>query len=656
MPRVAAGLLLLASAAPALAQPKTPPAPPAASLQAPTLATPANLGVRRGASATFAPAGTKLDAPTGLLAPFPLAATFAGGTATVVVPADAPVGVHTVRLATAAGVSNARPLVVDELPEVAEVETNRTKDAAQELPVPCVVTGRADGEAADYFRVPGKAGQTLTFEVLGRRLGSPIDPIVVLHDGKTKRELVDRYADDTPGLQTDARLTHTFAADGSVLVEVRDTTYRGGPDFFYRLRVGDFPGVTTAFPLAVQRGKSASVGFSGPGADALPAVTVNAADANGPVLYATPKRPGGLGGWPVPVRVSDFPEGVEQEPNDDPAHANALPVPGGVSARFAAPNDRDHFRVAGKKGQKLAATVLAFEVNAPTEVLVRVLDAKGAEVARSDPAKASARCEWTPAADGEFVVACEHLNYLSGPNEVYHLSVRPAAPDFELGVALDRADAPPGGGTAFGPVTVTRLNGFAGPVELTVAGDSALSGSVTVPAAATTAFVPLLVKAGTKPGPLPLRVRGTAKIDGADVTRFAASADAVKGAFPGLPNPPAEAAASLAAGVVDKPPFTLAVSPGKPGTLTVTATRAAGFDGEIAVAVVSAPQGVTVAAKPIGKGATTADAAVTGGPAGPVVLKGTAKVDKQDFAVTAAPVVATPAEGKKPEPKAKEKK
>ena len=76
----------------------------------------------------------------------------------------------------------------------------------------------------------------------------------MLHDAKTKRELIDLYADDTPGLQSDCRLTHTFKDAGEVLVEVRDTTYRGGADFFYRLRIGEFPGATTAFPLAVQRG------------------------------------------------------------------------------------------------------------------------------------------------------------------------------------------------------------------------------------------------------------------------------------------------------------------------------------------------------------------------------------------------------------------
>ena len=151
------------------------------------------------------------------------------------------------------------------------------------------------------------------------------------------------------------------------------------------------------------------------------------------------------------------------------------------------------------------------------------------------------------------MVACEHLNYAAGPNEVYHLAVTPADPDFAVTLGLDRVDAP-AGGVGLLPVTgVARLNGFAGAVELTVVGDD-LSGSLTVPAAVTPSAaapadkfdgeitlaavsVPAGVTAKFKPvakgkgdgevelsagpmaaGPGVVVVRGTAKVDGKDVT------------------------------------------------------------------------------------------------------------------------------------------
>ncbi len=659
----------------ATGQPKPLVVPPAP--QAPGLTSPANLGAKPGETVEVVLPGTSLADPTGVLLSCPGAkaevvadakADPARVKVKVTLPADAAVGLYGVRVATAQGVSNLRPFVVDDLPAVPEADANRTKESAQLVPAPCVVLGRTDPEGSDFFKLKVSAGQRLTFEVLARRIGSPLDPIVVLHDGQTKRELIDKYADDTPGLQADARLTHTFPADGEVIVEVRDTTYRGGADFFYRLRIGDFPGASTAFPLAVQAGKDAKVGFAGPGAEELPPVTVKV-PAGAAAVNVVPKRSGGPSGWPVPVRVTDEPQSVEQEPNNDPAKANPLPVPGGVSARFGAKGDLDHFKIAGKKGQKLVVTALTYEVNAPTEVLVRVLDAKGAEVAKSNPAQVPTRFEFTPPADGDYVLACEHLNYLFGPNEVYHLSVVPAGPDFAVTLALDRYEAPAGGGTAVAVANVARLNGYGGPIDLTIDGGPDLSGKLTLPAGATQGFVPLLVKAGAKPGALPFRVKASATVDGKEVVRYGGLTDLVKTTFGGMANPPLEFLNGCAVAVLERPAFALSLTAdpaslekGKAGKLLVEAKREKGADGDIALAPLFSPPNVTIGAKAsLAKGATKGDVAVTTAPAvglgpTPLVIRATTKVGGKDYAVTPPPLVVEVVEPKKAEPKKDEAK
>ena len=644
--------------------------------QAPTLTSPANLGAKPGAAVELTLAGTNLadavDVHAGGLGVFPVIADKKPDATKVKVkidlPAKTPIGLYSIRVGTKHGVSNLRPFVVDDLPEVAETEANRTKDTAQAVAAPCVVTGKTDAEASDFFKVKVSAGQRLTFEVLARRIGSPLDPILVLHDAKTKRELVDLYADDTPGLQGDCRLTHTFKDAGEFLVEVRDTTYRGGADYHYRLRVGDFPGVTTAFPLAIERGKGGKIGFAGPNAAGVQSVSVKApADALGAV-YAAPKWSVGQSGWPVPVRISDNPEMAEAEPNNEPAKANKLPVPGGVSAKFDKAGDVDCFTVAAKKGQKYVASALAFEVNAPTEVLIKVLDAKGAEVGRSNPTQPQSRVEFTPAADGDFVIACEHTNYLHGPNEVYHLTVAPASPDFALAMVLDRFEASvaPGGGTAV-PVNITRANGFAGPITLEVTGPN-LNGVVTVPAAATSAFVPLGVRGGASKTTYPMRVRGTAKIDGKDVVRYATLTDIAKAALGGMPNPPQELLSDAAVAVVDKPAFEVkltaesaTVEKGKAGKVLVEVVRNAGADGDITLAVLHAPANVTAAVKPVPKGQTKADVPLTVAPAAAVgpsqlVIRATTKVGGKDYTITPPPVAFEVIEAKKAEPKKEEPK
>ena len=652
----------------AAAQPKAPVI--VAAPQAPTLTTPASFGAKAGEEVEVVLTGTNLTDPTGVMLGCPAKVTIPtdnkNGTepgklrVKVAVDPKCPIGLYTVRVATKHGVSNARPFVVDSLPLAVSTAANRTKDTAQAVAVPGVVSGTVAAETSEFFKVKVNANQKLTFEVLARRIGSPLDPIVVLHDAKTKRELVDLYADDTPGLQGDCRLTHTFKEAGEVLVEVRDTTHRGGGDFAYRLRVGEFPGATTAFPLAAERGKPATIGFAGP--DAIPPVSVTA--PKDPTAAAFNVAPA-AGGWPLPVLLTDYPQSVEQEPNDDPAKANKLPVPGGVSAKFDKAKDVDHFAIAGKKGQKLAISVLTFEVNSPAEVLVRVLDAKGAQVAANNPATPTNRFEFTPAADGDYVIACEHQNFLYGPNEVYHLSVVPAGPDFAVALAFDRGEAPAGGGTGVF-ATVTRLNGYAGPVELSIDGGPALSGKLTLPAGQTFAFVPLLVKAGTKPGGYAFQLKATATADGVTVTRYGTLTDVVKANFGGMSNPPTEMLNQCAVGVIEKPPFTLkftadpvAVEKGKAGKIVVDATREKEADGDIVIAPLFLPPTIVPVVKPVAKGQTKGEIALTvqpPTPAGPtpLVFRATTTAGGKPYAFTPPPVVIDVVEPKKEEPKKKD--
>ncbi|MBP3960597.1 hypothetical protein J8F10_35690 [Gemmata sp. G18] len=656
----------------ATAQPKAPAIVPAP--QAPTLTTPTTLGAKPGDEVELTLTGTNLADATGVVLSCPgkitIPADNKNGTdagklrVKVTVDPKCAIGLHTVRVATKHGVSNARPFIVDTLPLVASTNANRAKDTAQVVTVPCVASGVVAAEASEFYKVKVSAGQKLAFEVLARRIGSPLDPIVVLHDAKTKRELIDLYADDTPGMQGDCRLAHTFKESGEVLVEVRDTTHRGGGDFFYRLRIGDFPGATTAYPLAAERGKSASIGFSGP--DAITAVSVTAPkDAGVAAFYAVPTA-GKDSGWPVPVLLTDYPQATEQEPNDEPSKANKLPIPGGVSARFDKAKDADHFAITGKKGQKLVISVSTFEVNSPTEVLVRVLDAKGAEVAKSNPAAPVNRLEFTPAADGEYVLACEHQNFLHGPNEVYYLSVVPFGPDFNVALTFDRTEVPVGGSTGVF-ATVTRLNGFAGAVELSIEGDSALSGKVTLPANQTIVFVPLQAKDGAKAGAYPFRVKATATTGETTVTRYGTLLDAVRANLGGMPNPPAELLNQCAVGVIEKPPFALKVTfdptsleKGKPGKLLLEATRGEGAGEDIVIAPLFLPPTVVPAVKPIAKGQTKGEIGLTVQPAAPVgptqvVFRATTKVGGKDHAFTVVATVDV-IEAKKVEPKKEEPK
>src|SRR5581483_11277435 len=137
------------------------------------------------------------------------------------------------------GMSNVRLFCIDDLPPVAEKAGNNSKASAQQVPIPCVVVGQVAPESSDYFKITVAAGQRVSFDVLAHRLGGPLDPQLAVYDAKTGKEVPGGYANDSPGQQTDARLTHTFKNAGDYVVEVRDVSYRGGEGYDYRLRIGD---------------------------------------------------------------------------------------------------------------------------------------------------------------------------------------------------------------------------------------------------------------------------------------------------------------------------------------------------------------------------------------------------------------------------------
>ncbi len=643
--------------------PGAPAQPPAALANplAPTLAMPVPLGIQRGGTLDLILTGTNLASPTGLWTSFPAKVTIPtdannGKDATKLrvrleVPKDTPLGFHSLRLATAHGISNFRLFCIDDLPQVMAVNTNRNRATPQAVPVPCAVVGKADAEVSDYYKVSVKAGQRLSFEILGRRLGSAFDPQITLFDAKTQKELA--YNNDAPGLQTDARLTYTFKEAGDYLVAVRDVMYRGGPDYWYRLRIGDFPCATTPLPMAARRGSKVAVHFAGPHVEGVAPVEVTVpSDPAAEVVYVAPRGGNGLYGWPVALAVSDLEEVQEHEPNNEPAKANRVPVPCGITGRFQAKGDVDHYVFAAKKGQRWIIQAQTHEYHSPTEVYMTLKNAAGAQLAVSNPAQ-EPRLDYTAPADGDLILAVEHLNYWGGPDESYHLTITPYQPGFDLALSLDRLEIPQGGQGVIPIQTVTRRD-YTGPVELTLTGPAFLHGRAVIhpgPAASNQPVGWLFVSADANAplGPQPVAVQGKATINGQAVTVRAGTRTAASQALANLPFPPLALYHQVGAAVTEKPPFSLAVKRDTPGLIrgtagpvTVTATRSAGFTEEIALTPIGLPANVAATLKSVSKGQNEAKGTLTPAANAPLTsftlsFVGKAKYQGKDYVVIATP-------------------
>jgi hypothetical protein len=636
--------------------------------QAPTLNVAIPLGMHRGSTLDLTLTGTNLAEPTALWTSFPAKVTIPtdnkNGTdqtkllVRLDVPKDAPIGFHTIRLATTRGMSNFRIFCIDDLPQVMETDSNHSLATAHPVTIPCVIVGRADAEVTDYFKFAVKAGQRVSFEVLGRRLGSPFDPQISLHDVKTGRELPNAYSNDAPGLQTDARLTYTFAEAGEYILSIRDVMYRGGPDFWYRLRIGDFPCATTPYPMGIKRGSKSAVSFTGPTVDGVAPVEVSApSDPNVDTLWIAPRAANGLYGWPVALAVSDLDEAVEQEPNNDIGHANRIPIPGAVTGRFLEKGDLDYFVFSAKKGQRLIIQGDSLEYYSPTLLDMTVNDAKGNQVAASNPQAVhpdDQRIDFNPPADADYYLLVKHLTDWGGPSEVYRIKITPYQPGFSLTVGLDRFDAAPGGTVEIPIQTVTRRD-YTGPIEVSVAGHPGFTGQTVINATPPPApnqpagRLTINVKPDVPMGPHFVRIQGKATINGKPITVDADVAAVIKDQMAGLAFPPRDLLHPVALAVTEKPPFSLVAKiemaealRGSPVPVVITAQRAPGFAEEIEVTASGLPASVTLPALKIAKAQNEAKGQMTSAanaPVGQFAIRfaGKAKVSFKEFHVTSAP-------------------
>lgn len=530
--------------------------------------------------------------------------------------ADAAPGVQGIRIATAQGVSNLKLFAVDDLPSVAQARPNQAIPQAQALTLPVAVDGYVDNLTRDYYKFTAAAGQRISIEVLAQRLGSQLDPMIRLLDAKG-RELA--YSDDAPGIGSDSMLTHTFKAAGEYIVELRDIRFQGNGNYQYRLRIGDFPCVTTAYPMGIQRGVSANLAFAGPTAPEAQAVPVNVAgDSPLKWLNVGAKAAGGKSSGFAVVALSPGPEALEVEPNNEAAQATRINLGASVNGRFDQPGDVDRYVFTAKASQRFVFTGVTRTQGSPSDLYLRLLKPDGGEVAAADDTgTGEGIIDYTFPADGDYTLVVEDLHRHGGFEYAYRVAVAPFEEKFSLSASADTLNVPAGG---LASVTVTAVRGsFAGPISLSLL--DAPEGVVATPAVIGPGVASTIMTVACAPN-VPagkvyaVRIAGAAQSGQTQYQAIAAVTDAQKVTFNGLQSPPPALSQMVALGVSPAPLFALKTE--KPevvfgkdlsATVKVQVTRTGEFAEEIALALQPAPPapgalppGVTAAIKPIAKG------------------------------------------------------
>jgi hypothetical protein len=465
---------------------------------------------------------------------------------------DTPVGIGAVRVVTSSGPASLTFFMVDDLPTLPRQPAKH--DAAEARPVPeaGAVEGTCEALASDFYVIDAKRGRRVSIEVVANRLGSRLDPTVRLR-GPDGREVA--YCDDFPGLGADCMLAHTFQSDGKYILEVRDANYQGGPQYFYRVRIGDFPLVTCAFPVAARRGTDrARFSLEGPAGARVDQTILNLPE-NLTRLPIGVRYPGGMGSGAASVLVTDAPDFAATEPNHQPISAAKISLPCAVSGHFQVSGQKDFYAFDARRGDRVFLRGQTRSIGSACELDIAVTDANGKKVPEvkplpetRKPADATATAppfldepsvEIAIPADGQYQIIARDLANTGGTGIVYRLLID-RGPDFSLATAADKLDVPAGGSARMKITCVRR--GFNGRIRLSIQdnrGWNAAEAFIEPGKTEGEIEIKPAVPAVDHPT-MNLKVVGTATIDGLEKQHIAGTAAAVQKVYPRMRFLPAD--------------------------------------------------------------------------------------------------------------------
>jgi len=296
--------------------------------------------------------------------------------------ADVPRGKYDLVITTPGGKSGKLSIDVESLPQLVEQEPNSSPLQAPIAILPVMLQGTLGTRGdADFVRFEARAGQTVVFDVTAKSIGSDADVVLTITD---QRGRVVASTNDSDGA-ADPLLALNVPADGVYLLQVHDLQMNGSDKHPYRVAVGTFPYVTGVYPLSIPPNAEAAVELVGYN---LPKdhKTALKASASGEITvsldaetFRTRKAP--------KVVVGEFPESLEVEPNDDPAHAQPIQAPCTVNGRAwvvngAAPADDDLFRLGCQAGETWIIETDAERRGSPIDTKIEVLTAEGQPIQR----------------------------------------------------------------------------------------------------------------------------------------------------------------------------------------------------------------------------------------------------------------------------------
>ena len=381
------------------------------------------------------------------------------------------IGFHPVRVRTSTGLTRVRTFHIGTLKEIQEAEPNSEFAAPQAIELGVTVSGVIQSEDVDYFVVDAKAGDRISAEIEGLRLGRTFfDPHIAILNSE-RFELAT--SDDSALLSQDGVVSIVAPADGKYIVSVRDSSFGGNGASTYRLHIGKFPRPLAVLPAGGRPGENLDVVWLGDAAGDKPQqITVPSDPQHSTGLIYQDEQ--GSAPSANTFRINELENIAEVEPNNIFKEATPAKAPAAFNGVIGEPGDVDHFRFAAKKGQVFDVNVYARRLRSPLDAVARVrhVEGKYKQLAINDDTagKPDSYFRFTAPADGEYnIEVYDHLK-AGGPNFTYRVEVTPPKAKVDVQIAersrwvATKLELPRGNRTAF-LVNAARRD-FGGPLNI----------------------------------------------------------------------------------------------------------------------------------------------------------------------------------------------
>jgi hypothetical protein len=283
---------------------------------------------------------------------------------------EAEVGPVSFRLITPLGASpEARFAVEPFYGESPDREPNDTPETAFETYLPTILVGTISKPGdLDYFKVDVKPGEEVVFENAAPMLGSALQPVIGIY--AADQSLLREFHEQQP-------FSYRFEKAGAHYIRISDYEEGGSAKHFYRIKMGKLPEVISAYPLGIERGKTAEIALRGYNVAGKIRVKGEPSAEDENAVIFRPERAFNR----VKLALGNEPEIAASGSNTSIRAAQPITAPVTVNGRLSQPEN--DFRFHAGKGEKVNLEVTANRLGSPLDSLIEIVDAKGKPVERA---------------------------------------------------------------------------------------------------------------------------------------------------------------------------------------------------------------------------------------------------------------------------------